>query len=228
MNIDNNKFDHLLNNLEKVSFRKSIFNYEYGRKAFLSLGKGDICEWLEKLLPNTRLILEPKIIGESIGIQYINGKLNKAINKYSRDITEEVNSIRSIPKSISVNQRMELLGVLYNNKIKIQKKSREKFLEKDKKPAIGINPNFCAFQIFNCKLNQFQVLQELKNLNFEIPDNQYTNFVSDIEIYRQCWKDGKLFRNYPNNGIVMKINSRKLQKLLGENNISINWAYSIN
>ncbi len=95
-------------------------------------------------------------------------------------------------------------------------------------PSSGINPNFCAFQIFNCKLNQCQVLQELKNLNFEIPDNQYTNFVSDIEIYRQCWKDGKLFRNYPNNGIVMKINSRKLQKLLGQNNISINWAYTIN
>ena len=87
---------------------------------------------------------------------------------------------------------------------------------------------FCAFQIFHCNINHFQSLQELKNLNFEIPQTQFTQLISDIEIYLQCWKEGKLFKNYPTSGIVLKINSRKLQKYLGENNLSINWAYSIN
>ena len=81
MNIDKQKFDHLLNNLERISYKNSVFNYEFGRKALLSLGQGNIHEWLEKLLPNTRLILEPKIIGSDIGIQYIEGKFNKAINE---------------------------------------------------------------------------------------------------------------------------------------------------
>ena len=67
-----------------------------------------------------------------------------------------------------------------------------------------------------------------KHLNFEIPQTQFTNFISDFEIYLQCWKEGKLFTSYPTNGLVLKINSRKLQKYLGENNLSIPWAYSIN
>ena len=73
--------DHLVRNLERISPKNSIFNYKSGKKAFLSLGQEDLSEWLETLLPNTRLILEPKIIGSDIGIQYIEGKIKKAINE---------------------------------------------------------------------------------------------------------------------------------------------------
>ncbi len=81
-----------------------FLNYEYGRRAFLKLGQGNLREWLEKLLPNTRLILELKIIGPTIGIQYINGLLNKAINVNSEDITEEVNTISSIPRKVAIKK----------------------------------------------------------------------------------------------------------------------------
>ena len=69
--------NHLIRNLERISQENSIFNYKSGRKAFLSLGQGNIREWLEIFLPNTRIILEPKIIGSIIGIQYINGEFSK-------------------------------------------------------------------------------------------------------------------------------------------------------
>ena len=72
--------NHLIRNLKRISPENSIFNYKSGRKAFLPLGQGNINQWLERLLPKTRIILEPKVIGSSIGIQYIDGKLNKAIN----------------------------------------------------------------------------------------------------------------------------------------------------
>ena len=223
MNRDKDKFKHLINNLERISFKDSIFNYEYGRKAFLSLGKENIHEWLERLLPNTRLILEPKIIGSCIGIQYINGKLNKAINETSLDITEKVSSLISVPKRIPVKKRIEILGVLYNDENKKTK------LIDIKKASTNLNElNFCAFQIFHCKINQFQALQELKKLNFEIPETQFTKYISDIEFFHKCWKEGKLFQRYPTCGIILKINSVKLQKFLGENNLSRNWAYSIN
>ena len=88
--------------------------------------------------------------------------------------------------------------------------------------------NFCAFQIFHCKINQFQALQELKRIDFEIPEIKFTKYISDFEIYLKCWKEGRIFQRYPTSGIVLKINSRKLQKHLGENNLSINWAYTIN
>tara|TARA_B100001250_G_scaffold363903_1_gene343550 strand:- start:384 stop:590 length:207 start_codon:yes stop_codon:yes gene_type:complete len=68
MNKDISRYNHLIKNHEKISSGNSIFNYESGRKAFLALGQGTIHEWLESLLPNTRLILELQIIGSSIGI----------------------------------------------------------------------------------------------------------------------------------------------------------------
>jgi len=221
-------FDHLINNIERISYENSIFNYKYGRKAFLSLGQGNIHEWLEKLLPNTRLILEPKIIGTSIALQYIDGKLNKVINEISRDITEDVMALKIVPNSLPINKRIELRGVIYVNENTCAKKNKTDISEivqcRNGKKRI----NFCAFQIFHCQINQFQALNELKNLNFEIPQTQFTTFISDIEIYRQCWKQGKLFNSYPTCGIVLKINSRKFQKYLGENNQSIHWAYALN
>ena len=221
------KYEHLLNNLERISHNNSIFDYEYGRKALLSLSEGNRREWLEKLLPNTRLILEPRITGSKIGIQYINSKLNKAINKKSRDITEEVKAIKCVPKTIPIKKRIEIQGVLYNKQIKSDMGKKIKLIDTHKSLNVKKITNFCAFQIFHCKINQFQALKELKNLDFETPETQITKFISEIEMYRHCWKEGKLFQNYPTNGIVLKINSRKLQKHLGQNNLSIHWAYAI-
>ncbi len=228
MKKDKATLDHLIRNLERISPEKSIFNYKSGKKAFLSLGQGNFREWLETLLPNTRIILEPKIIGISIAIQYIDGKIKKAINKNSEDITEKIISIKSIPKALPIKNIIEIRGILFDEDDTSYKSDEPEFLvfQKRRKELNGMR--FCAFQIFNCKINQFQALKELKNLNFEIPQTQFTNFISDIDIYLQCWKEGKLFNRYPTNGIVLKINSRKLQKCLGENNLSIHWGYAIN
>jgi len=219
--------DHLISNLERISPENSIFNYKSGRQAFVSLEQGNICEWLDKLLPNTRIILEPKIIGSSIGLQYIDGILMKAINENCRDITENVRSLKSIPNRLPINCRIEVRGVLYGDK-NTSNNNETEFIDIQNSKQSLRSLRFCAFQIFHCNINHFQSLQELKKLNFEIPQTQFTNFISDIEIYLQCWKEGKLFKHYPTNGIVLIINSRRLQKCLGENNLSIHWAYAIN
>ncbi len=228
MREENEVSNHLIRNLERISPENSIFNYKSGRKAFLSLGQGNIREWLETFLPNTRIILEPKIIGSIIGIQYINGELNRVINKSSQDITESVRSIKKIPKSLPIRSRLEIQGVLYEDKNLSTRTNKTEFIETQNLKSHSKSLKFCAFQIYHCNINHFQSLQELKNLNFEIPQTQFTNFISDFEIYLQCWKEGKLFTSYPTNGLVLKINSRKLQKYLVENNLSIPWAYAIN
>ena len=108
--------DHLIKNLERISFENSIINYKSEKKNLLSLGQGNVHEWLESLLPNTRIILEPKIIGLDIGIQYLNGKVNKAINVNNQDITERVRSVKNIPSNIPIKNRIEIRGVLFDNK----------------------------------------------------------------------------------------------------------------
>jgi len=228
MREESERSDHLVRNLERIYPENSIFNYKLGRKAFLSIGQGNIREWLETVLPNTRIILEPKIIGSGIAIQYINKKLNKAIDENSQDITEIVRSLKNIPKSLPITNRIEIRGVLYDDQNTSNKNNENQYIEIESFKQQSKNLRFCAFQIFHCNINHFQSLQELKNLNFEIPQTHFTNFISDIEIYLQCWKEGKLFNSYPTSGIVLKINSRKMQKYLGENNQSIHWAYAIN
>ncbi|AIQ97232.1 hypothetical protein [Prochlorococcus sp. MIT 0801] len=228
MREENDVLNHLIRNLERISPEDSIFNYKSGSKAFVSLGQGNISEWLETFLPNTRIIVEPKIIGSIIGIQYINGELNKVINKNVQDITESVSSLKIIPKSLPIKNRLEIQGILYNDKNLSRRKNEPEFIEIQNWQSQSNRLKFCAFQIYQCNINHFQTLQELKHLNFEIPQTHFTNFISDIEIYLQCWREGKLFTSYPTNGLVLKINSRKLQKYLGENNLSIPCAYAIN
>ena len=119
--------DHLIRNLERIPPENSIFNYKSGRKAFLSLGQGNVHDWLNTLLPNTRIILEPKIIGSGIGIQYINGLLNKAIDENSYDITESISCLKNIPKSIPIKNTIQIRGVLYADKNISNKNKRNEF-----------------------------------------------------------------------------------------------------
>ena len=222
------KFTHLVNNLERISPNNSIFNNKSCQKAFQTDNQGDFNDWLETFLPNTRLIIEPKIIGSGIGLQYANGKLTKVINQNSVEITKRVEHLKSIPKYLPIKNRIEISGVLYHDQ---HVNKRKNLIEphESKKANIEIKSlTFCAFHIFHCKINHFQTLKELKNLNFEIPQTQFTNFTSDVKVYLQCWREGKLFQSYPTNGIVLKVNSRKLQKRLVENSILKNWVYSIN
>ena len=86
---------------------------------------------------------------------------------------------------------------------------------------------FCSFQILNSDQNQYQALQGLQKLGFEIPKTEFTNFVGEVEMYRKLWQEGKLFAQYPTDGIVLKVNSRKLQKQLGENNYFSNWSLAL-
>ena len=71
--------------------------------------------------------------------------------------------------------------------------------------------SFCSFQIINGRLNQHDSLQYLKKLGFTIPEYKSLNFTSQVEMYRKQWANKKLFNNYPTDGIVVKLNSRKLQ-----------------
>ncbi len=220
------KFYHLIINLEKISNKKSILNCKYGERAFLSLGKGNVNDWLNSLLPNTRLIIEPKINGICLAIHYRNGELQKVITKNGKDLTFYTKLILKIPKDIPVKQSIEILGELYRPIITTTGNQRMKTCLLRENTNKKEELNFCAFQILNCKLNHFQSIQELQRLKFEIPETEITKDVTDVHLFQKYYKDGKIFNKYPTKGIVLKVNSKKFQKYLGENKISINWAYT--
>ena len=76
-------------------------------------------------------------------------------------------------------------------------------------PKIG----FCSFQIINTRTNEDQTLIYCRKLGFTIPEFVEANRTSQVELYRHPWLKGKLFNEYPTEGIVLKINSRKLELL---------------
>ena len=204
------EFDKLERNLERIDPK---YNYFIAKnKLFLpSLPQNRIEEFLEGLLPRTKLLIEPKIDGCAIALQYKDGKLEKSINREGIDVTNKIIKVQNIPKQLAISGLFQVRGELYtpNRTSNFSKRIANGFLRA--KEGFRKDLSFCSFQILNSRLNQFEAKKYLKKLGFSTTHDIYCNFTSQIEILRKKWIDGELFEDYPTNGIVVKINSRKLQ-----------------
>ncbi len=193
-----------------------------------NLAKKNYKEFLESLLPKTRLSIQPKIDGCAIAIRYINGNFNKAITKKGFDVSSKIKQIKNVPDCIPIKRDFQIRGELYatNQVAGISQRITRKYLNNKKR--IGESFSFCCFQILNGRLNQYETLNYLKKCGFSTPDSYFTNHTSEIQIYKKNWLERKIFAKYPTNGIVIKINSRKLQ-LIREKSLSQNneWQYAI-
>ena len=209
--ISDAQFDQLENNLKRVNPNSDYFT---NKKALPlpSLPKDQISEFLEGLLPDTRLLIQPKIDGCAVAIKYENGKLEKAISRKGSDITEKIKTIKSIPREINIRSSFVVRGELFTAEEApsySQRIASGYLRSKDYQPNPKIT--FCAFQIINSNCNEYESLIYCRKLGFTIPEIVEANRTSQVETFRQAWKSGKLFSNYPTDGIVVKINSRKLQ-----------------
>ena len=210
--ITNQQYDKLEANLYRVDPNANYFN----KKSLLplpSLPKNEIKEFLKGLLTDTRLIIEPKIDGCAIALQYIKGELVKAISRKGGDVTNKIKEIPDVPSKIKIKGLFQVRGELYNpseyKEPSYSQKQAGAYLRSSDCKSDHLS--FCSFQIINGRLNQHDSLQYLKKLGFTIPEYKSLNFTTQVEIYRKQWLDKKLFTNYPIDGIVVKLNSRKLQ-----------------
>ena len=101
------EFDKLERNLERIDPK---YNYFIAKnKLFLpSLPKNRIEEFLEGLLPRTKLLIEPKIDGCAIALQYKDGKLEKSITKEGRDVTNKIIKVQDIPKQLAISSLFQV------------------------------------------------------------------------------------------------------------------------
>ena len=217
--ISDAQFDQLENNLKRVNPKADYFT----KKTALplpSLPKDQIKEFIEGLLPDTRLIIEPKIDGCAIALQYQNGTLEKCITRKGSDVTNKIKAILDVPSKVKVKGLFQVRGELFNPSECARPNYSQRQAGVYLRAADSKNDNlsFCSFQIINGRLNQHDSLSYLKNLGFTIPEYKSLNFTSQVEMYRQQWVDKKLFIDYPTDGIVVKINSRKLQLIREKSN----------
>ena len=211
--ISDAQFDQLENNLKRVNPNSDYFT---NKKALPlpSLPKDQISEFLEGLLPDTRLLIQPKIDGCAVAIKYENGKLEKAISRKGSDISKKIKTIKSIPREINIRSSFVVRGELFTAEEApsySQRIASGYLRSRDYQPNPKIT--FCAFQIINSNCNEYESLIYCRKLGFTIPEIVEANRTSQIEAYRQAWLNKKLFNDYPTDGIVIKINSRKLQLL---------------
>ena len=207
------QFDQLENNLLRIDPKCDYFNKK-NNLILPSIPKDQIREFLDSLLPSTRLLIEPKIDGCAIAIKYLDGKLESAINRKGEDVSRKIQTVKNVPKEINIRSRLVVRGELFasENRQSDSQRISSRFLRSEdyqKHPEIS----FCAFQIINTKCNEYESLFYLWKLGFTIPEIVEANRTSQVETFRHAWLNKKLFINYPTDGIVVKINSRKLQLL---------------
>tara|TARA_Y100001968_G_scaffold216603_1_gene199340 strand:- start:826 stop:1539 length:714 start_codon:yes stop_codon:yes gene_type:complete len=215
------KFDQLERNLRRIDQKNNYLN----QKMVLPLiGKGRKDEFLERILPDTKLIIAPNIVGCSILLSYENGFFKKAVSSIGKEVCNGILKVKNIPKCISCRSIIHIRGELFGRGLSPENSEKLSVGFLKEKNLDGKGLSFCAYQILNGELNYFSSLQILEKLGFEIPETETTKYISDVEQYKIFWKEGKLFSEYPTDGIVLTVNSRKLQKQLGNKySICLEW-----
>ena len=220
-------YEKLERNLSRIHPNQDFFNNKALRLP--SLPKIQTNEFLDGLLPNTRLLIEPKINGYAIAIKYEDGKFSKAISKKGKDVSNKIKAIKSVPKQINIRSCFMVRGELFATE---EEPSSSKRITSRYLRSRDYNPNpkisFCAFQIINTNCNEYESIIYCRKLGFTIPKFIEANRTSQIDTFRHAWKSKKLFLEYPTDGIVVKINSSKLQ-LLRERSFGIcpHWQIAI-
>ena len=180
--ISDAQFDQLEANLFRVNPKADYFT----KKTVLplpSLPKNRIEEFIDGLTLQTRLIIEPKIDGCAIAIQYIDGELVKAISRKGKDLTNKIKKIPDVPNQIGIRGLFQVRGELYapleyERPSYSQRQAAAYIRAADCKSD---HLSFCSFQIINGRLNQHESLVYLKKLGFTIPENHFCNYTSGVD-----------------------------------------------
>ena len=77
-----------------------------------SLEKDSIDEFLKGLLADSRLLIEPKIDGCAITLQYRDGALEKAISRKWTEITSKLVKVQGILINLSLRGLLQVRGEL--------------------------------------------------------------------------------------------------------------------
>lgn len=197
------------------------------------------------------ILCEEKMDGLAISLHYSKGAFvlgtTRGDGVTGEDVTENLKTIRDIPLKLKGNfpQEVEIRGEVYMELAAFEKLN-QKLAEEAKK--VFANPRnasagsirlldasitakrplrFIAYHVASADLDQDKGLESLKEWGFHINTHSklFKNFdkVSEhIKKYEELRKTGE--RPYEFDGLVFKVNSRALQKELGDVSNSPRWA----
>ena len=215
---------------------EDLKNFEKKIRNFLSLKEDTEIEYSA----------EPKIDGISASLTYKNGKfvqgLSRGDGKEGEDITENLKTIKDIPKVINIKNfpsEIDIRGEVFIQNDDF-KKIGEKFAnprnaasgslrQKDPKATSKIPLKFIAYTFGFAKEMNFQsqsvFLNNLKQWGFKV--NEYNKNIKGIKnliLNHKYLEKKRKDINFDIDGIVYKINDFELQKRLGYVTNAPRWA----
>ncbi|HBF88378.1 MAG TPA: DNA ligase (NAD(+)) LigA [Bacteroidales bacterium] len=209
---------------------------------------------IRKLLPESDIeyVCELKYDGTSISLTYVNGKLDYAVTRgdgvKGDDVTANVRTIKSIPLSLigDFPPEFEIRGEIFiaRNDFKKMNADREKKSEQTfanpRNAASGTlklqNSSEVAKRPLDCFLyyvlgaelnyeNHYENLSKAKDWGFKIPPHiMICKNIDQVYNFIQHWDKERKNLPYDTDGVVIKVNSLKQQKILGFTAKSPRWA----
>ncbi|VEU75211.1 DNA ligase (NAD(+)) [Mycoplasmopsis maculosa] len=237
--------------LKVGSLANSKFTKFIHEKPMLSLNKAYKYEDVQKYIDNILLSLpieeinfsiEPKIDGLSISLHYKKGKLVKAVTRgdgiEGEDVTENIYSIKELPKLINYSEDLELRGEVFFKKEDFLNLNKElannnsKTFANARNAASGTlrqldssiveqrNLSLFLYELVNPEKHridsQIKALEFIKKLNIPTNPNSKLVELEDLEEEIQNFAEIKNELPYDADGLVIKLNNLNLWDKLGK------------
>ena len=195
-------------------------------------------------------LCELKYDGVALSIYYENGLFKRALTRgdgeKGDDISNNVITIKTLPLKLSESVDLEVRGEAFISKSNFMMLNDEKRLNNEE---LFSNPrnttsgslkmqdsSIVAERRINCYLyslvsdkenitNQEESLNYLKNLGLNVPSTfQKCKNISEVKEYVDYWENKREDLDVETDGIVIKVNKLKYQKILGNTAKSPRWA----
>jgi len=200
--------------------------------------------------PQPTYTVEHKIDGLKVVMEYEQGFLKTAATrgdgKIGEDVTENVKTIESVPLRLRKPLNLIVEGEVWMAKTQLaalnekRKKNGEEPFANPRNVAAGsirqLDPKIAAerklrtfiYDIALCEKNpprQYEELALLKELGFKVnPHNEYCKNIDEVISYWKEWKGKMLKEDYLADGIVVKVDEKEYQDILGYTGKAPRWG----
>jgi len=211
---------------------------------------------IKKIIPDSfKYVCELKFDGASISLQYIDGILNRAVTRgdgfEGDDVTTNIKTIKSIPLKLRGNDYpsdFEIRGEIllpHSSFVKINKQKEEngeQLLANPRNAASGIlktqNSAIVAQKGLDCYLyymigenlpsdSHTENLEKAKSWGFKISEHSgKVDNISEVIEFVKKWDTKRKELPFDIDGVVIKVDSSKLQEELGFTSKFPRWAIS--
>ncbi len=234
-----NSFKKEKHNFPMLSI-KNIYNYK------------ELNEYIKKIKKKIKIknfCCELKIDGVAISIIYEDNKFKKAITRgngiFGENITKNIKYIKDIPRKIKTKQKIkniEIRGEIYIKKKNFYKLKKKKNFSNSRNITAGTirqsnakiikkrKLSFIAYDILIYKnrkifIEQSKSIKKLKNFGFKTEKNIkiYKKLLDIKNFFKKIKKKRKKIK-FDIDGIVIKINNKYHQEIIGYNKKYIKWA----